>query len=506
MRFRLALLFVALALVALPSAAHAQVGGPVILGGDDLTDHGSRDSVSGASQAGWLYIEKAIGNIKPKVGRANDNSIAVIGSGDPGLTFPSDDAGAAIKNAAQKNAMGVRFFNGVAEVNSGFAQIANGTYRPRIIWISGDKASNDLRDSGPCSDGDPVSTEGEAVAANRTTINNFVNQGGGLMSHGTCYTFLSALVPGLTTVNNGGSRDLFLTPAGSSAFPGLSNSDVNSGPWHNFFQGNFGGLQRLVLSNSIDDASGQDAAVIIGGGQVSLTQRPADVSITKSASPSPGSTGQDLTYTLTVRNAGPGAAPNTTVVDTLPGGLSARSATASQGSCSGTTTVGCSLGTLATGATATVTVVVRPTSAGTLTNTAMVGAGAPDPNLANNTASVSTTINEQAATNKAPTNKAPKISLGGVPSRGSCVTSSFRVRVRVSDASSKMRRVDVRLDGKIIKRSTSKSFLVRIPARSIGGGRHRIGVAARDRGTPSRRSIRRARFGRCARVNPFLTG
>ena len=38
------------------------VAGPVILGGDDLTDHGSRTG-GGVNLQGWLYIEKAIANL-----------------------------------------------------------------------------------------------------------------------------------------------------------------------------------------------------------------------------------------------------------------------------------------------------------------------------------------------------------------------------------------------------------------------------------------------------------
>ncbi len=64
------------------------------------------------------------------------------------------------------------------------------------------------------------------------------------------------------------------------------------------------------------------------------------------------------------------------------------------GSCSGTATVTCSLGTLANGAGATVTIVVTPGSAGTLSNTAHVSATTDDPVAGNNSSSVSTTVND----------------------------------------------------------------------------------------------------------------
>jgi len=487
---------------ALPASALA-LGGPVILGGDDLTDHGSTDSTTGASLNGWLYIEKAIANIKPKVVRPNNSSIAVIGSSDPGPVLPGSggDAGMAIKNAAQKNGMTVQYFEGAVAINSGMSQIASGSYRPAIIWVAGDAASNDLDTPGPCTDADPMNqTEGEALAANANVLNNFVNQGGGLMSHGTCYPWLSALIPGLTTPQSGGGG-LFLTPAGATAFPGLTNGDLNTGPWHNHFEGNFGGLDVLVRSTNVQAPAGTDAAVIIGGGQVSLTEKPADLSITKADSPDPVTAGQNLTYTLTVRNNGPNPATGVTVTDTLPSGATARSTSASQGSCSGTTTVTCNLGNLASGATATVRIVIRPNAAGTLQNSATVSGNQPDPNQANNTAKSGTTV-KAGTTPPAGDQAAPRITIAGVRGlRRSCTRRSFRVRIRVRE--SRLRRVDVLLDGRRIRRTSRKRFSVRVPARAIRAGRHRLTIVATDR-AGNRRVVRRV-FRRCS-VKPRFTG
>jgi hypothetical protein len=55
--------------------------------------------------------------------------------------------------------------------------------------------------------------------------------------------------------------------------------------------------------------------------------------------------------------------------------------------------VTCNLGTVASGATVTRTIVVKPSSKGTITNTATVRATSPpDPNTANNTATAQTTV------------------------------------------------------------------------------------------------------------------
>ena len=52
----------------------------------------------------------------------------------------------------------------------------------------------------------------------------------------------------------------------------------------------------------------------------------------------------------------------------------------------------CGVGSLASGASATITITVNPTSVGAVTNTATVKGNEADPNAANNTASASTQV------------------------------------------------------------------------------------------------------------------
>ncbi|HEX5701912.1 MAG TPA: CHRD domain-containing protein [Pyrinomonadaceae bacterium] len=118
----------------------------------------------------------------------------------------------------------------------------------------------------------------------------------------------------------------------------------------------------------------------------------ADVSITKTASPNPGLSGSTLTYRLVIGNSGPAAATNVNVTDNLPGGVTFGSATTTQGSCSGTGPVNCSIGTLASGASAIVTITVTPTASGQITNNATVTATEADPDSSNNTAALITVI------------------------------------------------------------------------------------------------------------------
>ena len=81
------------------------------------------------------------------------------------------------------------------------------------------------------------------------------------------------------------------------------------------------------------------------------------------------------------------------MTDTLPSGVTFVSATPSQGSCAGTTTVVCNLGTIASGAAATVTIVVQPTVSGTITNRANATTSTRDPNAANNATTADTVVN-----------------------------------------------------------------------------------------------------------------
>ena len=125
--------------------------------------------------------------------------------------------------------------------------------------------------------------------------------------------------------------------------------------------------------------------------------RIADLSITKTAAPNPVAVGQNLTYTLTVHNAGPNFANPVSVHDTLPAGVTFVSVSAPPNwTCSGSNSgVSCSAPLFFGGNTAQIVIVVRPTAEGSLTNTAVVSCsfvngGCLDPDLSNNTATVTT--------------------------------------------------------------------------------------------------------------------
>ncbi len=103
---------------------------------------------------------------------------------------------------------------------------------------------------------------------------------------------------------------------------------------------------------------------------ITLTQL-ADLSLTKTVSAPSGGVGHNVTFTITVTNAGPNTASNIAIQDQLPVGLTLVSATPSQGTYNGLTGIW-AVGTLASSASATLALVVKPTTPGNFTNIAQV--------------------------------------------------------------------------------------------------------------------------------------
>ncbi|HTY43422.1 MAG TPA: S8 family serine peptidase [Thermoanaerobaculia bacterium] len=118
-----------------------------------------------------------------------------------------------------------------------------------------------------------------------------------------------------------------------------------------------------------------------------------DLSISQSASPNPTLVGVPVTFTITVTSNGPGSAIDVQVSEGLTLTASVDSATPSQGSCVlQAHGASCDLGPMASGATATVTVVGTPGAVGTLTSNALVQITGLDPNPGNDSAPVQAAV------------------------------------------------------------------------------------------------------------------
>ena len=136
---------------------------------------------------------------------------------------------------------------------------------------------------------------------------------------------------------------------------------------------------------------------------------PTNLEVVKSDAPDPVTAGNQLTYSLTVRNNGIAWAPAVTVTDALDSGVTFVSATPSQGSClhDGSATGGdvtCFLGSLADSdgapadeATISITVQVNCDTRVSVSNTATVAAETAELDPADNTAVQTTTVNEDAS-------------------------------------------------------------------------------------------------------------
>jgi len=140
----------------------------------------------------------------------------------------------------------------------------------------------------------------------------------------------------------------------------------------------------------------QGAACDIGAFERADAAASADLVLVKAASANEVTVGDVLVYTLTVTNSGP-AATSVLLTDPLPDRVTLLETRPSQGSCrigppERTTVVMCSLGELSPEATATVTIVVRPTRPGEIVNTASATSSVADPNLRNNRARIRTRV------------------------------------------------------------------------------------------------------------------
>ncbi|CCK27797.1 hypothetical protein BN159_3418 [Streptomyces davaonensis JCM 4913] len=148
---------------------------------------------------------------------------------------------------------------------------------------------------------------------------------------------------------------------------------------------------KIVAAGRGGDEGDFALARFEGGGSTPPPPTGVDLAVSKSG-PGTVSIGDRATYTVTVTNNGSTTATGVSLTDTLTGpARTVISATATQGTC--TTAVTCTLGSLAAGAQAVVTVVAEPRATGTLTQRATVTGTQSDPVGGNDTATITTTVN-----------------------------------------------------------------------------------------------------------------
>lgn len=122
-----------------------------------------------------------------------------------------------------------------------------------------------------------------------------------------------------------------------------------------------------------------------------LSSSPADISVNLNA-PATASTGTPFSLVATVKNLGPNASQGVNVSLTVDPSLLINRVHASTGSCGTGTTFSCDLGSLASGASASVTVNATPGQAGTLASVASVASVSYDPTQSNDQSTASTVV------------------------------------------------------------------------------------------------------------------
>ncbi|MBI3825940.1 MAG: S8 family serine peptidase [Candidatus Rokubacteria bacterium] len=252
---------------------------------------------------------------------------------------------------------------------------------------------------------DPIAPlAGKTVTGGRLNVSRAVNA---CASPGPA-DFTLALSPATNTVAQGGRATYTVTVGAVNGFGGavtLSASGLPSGATASFVPPSVtgAGTATLTVATTASTPVGASTITVTGvsgslshsaGVTLTVLAPSADLTITKTASAAAVSLGSSVTYTIIAGNNGPTGATNVKVMDSLPAGLSFVSATPSQGSCSGTTTVTCSLGALAKAATAKVTLVAKTTATGSIRNTASVQATEPDPSAGNNSASATISVSK----------------------------------------------------------------------------------------------------------------
>lgn len=305
---------------------------------------------------------------------ASDTGGGLYDGGGDSLTLTNDTidgnqagghGGGIDLNGSPSNEHFVTFLNDTIARNTAYA--GGGIYEPsgatsiRNTIVADNTGGVSIHGGGDCSGGSATDNAGQA------------DGGGNIDSDGTCFS------------NSFGSR--------ADVDPLLGPLAANGGPTE---------TDALLLGSPALGAGGecpsedQRGTQRVGGCDSGAYQaEPADVAITVSA-PSSVTVGAPLSYTLSVKDEGPGVASGVTVSDTLPAGTTYYGSSSSQGTCSGTATVTCALGALSPSATATVTIVILAGEAGSPRDTATVSADEEDPQPANNTGSATATVTSAA--------------------------------------------------------------------------------------------------------------
>ena len=195
------------------------------------------------------------------------------------------------------------------------------------------------------------------------------------------------LPSGFTLVSSNASTGSYNSTTGVWTIGGLANGATTTLTVTGtvLSLGDYNNNAVVANSDQVDDDKSNNSAAI------EVVPPQTDLSISKAVNASNPNVGDQVTFTVLITNNGPDPAnaTNVEVTDVLPSGYTLVSTTDSQGSYNSTTGLW-DVGTLANGASATLTMTATVNASGNFTNTAQItNADQFDPNLGDNTASAS---------------------------------------------------------------------------------------------------------------------
>ncbi len=266
-----------------------------------------------------------------------------------------------------------------------FDALSNGNGVRRISWDGFDGDATSINDTAT---GLNLNVTSGAASANGLNLRIGSDQNGGTAvirlysddaNAGTANRFSTATIP---IPNTGGSAGTPEFIDFSTAFTATSGGGVN-----------FAQIRAIELEiTGVNNING--VAELVGTlGSTIFTQdfdnfESSDLALTKTVNDNTPTTNQNVTFTITVTNGGPDNATGIEVTDQLPGGISFVSSSASQGGYNNATGIW-TLGDLASGSSATLSIVGRVETTGQVINTATItDVDQTDGNTANNQATV----------------------------------------------------------------------------------------------------------------------
>ncbi|MGC4041403.1 MAG: DUF11 domain-containing protein [Flavobacterium sp.] len=195
--------------------------------------------------------------------------------------------------------------------------------------------------------------------------------------------------------NNNGLFDVS-EAATTTAVPSSTSTVDRTFTWTNAVLGSFsagqGAFLRIRLSDDSSLTTATPTGFLDGIGEVEDYFIPLspDLSIAKTINNSTPQVGTNVTFTITATNSGASAATGVTATESIPSGYTVIGVSPSAGTTWAAPTW--TIGNLAGGASATLTVVATVNATGNYANTVTVSGNQTDPTPANNTATVTPTI------------------------------------------------------------------------------------------------------------------